>query len=197
MPTRRPDRRSEQSAQAVTQAALDLCKESGYRKLSIEGIAARAGVGKNTIYRWWPSKAAVLMDAMLSTMAMDATFPDTGDIRADMTAQITAGVRALAGPEIGPHYRALIGEAQHDHAIADALRERLITPLSEAAADRIHCAQQHGQLREDVEPDLIIELLYGPVYHRWLLTGRVPDKRRIAAIVDTVVTGLEPKSPAK
>jgi AcrR family transcriptional regulator len=192
MPIRRPDRRSEQSAKAVTQAALDLCKESGYRKLSIEGIAARAGVGKNTIYRWWPSKAAVLMDAMLSTMAMDASFPDTGDVRADMTAQITAGVHALAGPEIGPHYRALIGEAQHDPAIAEALRERLITPLSDAAANRIRRAQECGQLRSDVEPDLVIELLYGPVYHRMLLTQRIPDDDRVAAIVDTVLTGLAP-----
>ncbi|MER6514641.1 TetR/AcrR family transcriptional regulator [Nonomuraea sp. NPDC001636] len=194
MADRRPDRRSPEAAQAVMRAALELCAESGYRKLSIEGIATRAGVGKNTIYRWWPSKAAVLMDALLSTLTVDAAFPDTGDIRADLIAQISAGARLLADPRTGPHYRALIGEAQHDPDVADALWERLIGPLSAAATDRIRRAQQQGQLRAEAAPDLIIELLYGPIYHRWLLTRRIPDDHRIAVLVNLALSGLTPTS---
>ena len=173
-------------------AALALCTEAGYRKLSIEGIAGRAGVGKNTIYRWWPSKAAVLLDAVFGNLTLDASFPDTGDAKADVIAQITRGVHTLADPGTGPHYRALIGEAQHDPEIGAALWERVIGPLSGAATDRIRRAQAAGQLREDVEPDLVIELLYGPIYHRWLLTRRIPDDDRIAVLVETAFAGLTP-----
>ncbi|WP_030173368.1 TetR/AcrR family transcriptional regulator [Spirillospora albida] len=192
MATRRPERRNEESASAVIQAALDLCQEVGYRKLSIEGIAARAGVGKNTIYRWWPSKAAVLLDGLLSTMTMDASFPDTGDVRADLKTQMAAGIRTLGGPGLLPHYRALIGEAQHDPELHQALWDRFVSKLSAAAAARIELAQKQGQIRADVDPVLIIELLYGAGYYRRLLTPRTVDQEQIDAIVDLAFQGLAP-----
>ncbi|MFD0686185.1 TetR/AcrR family transcriptional regulator [Actinomadura fibrosa] len=192
MSPRRPERRSEEAANAVIKAAMDLCQEVGYRKLSIEGIAARAGVGKNTIYRWWPSKAAVLLDGLLSTWRLDASFPDTGDFLADIKTQMAAASRILGDPDVFPHYRALIGEAQHDPELHRALWERFIGHLAGAAADRIRSAQRAGQIRPDADPDLVTELLYGAAYYRRLLTTRTADNAHINAIVDLAFTGLAP-----
>ncbi|WP_040478317.1 TetR/AcrR family transcriptional regulator [Longispora albida] len=190
MSPRRPERRSDQATQAVLQATLDLCLEVGYAKLSIEGIATRAGVGKNTIYRWWPSKAAVLLDGLLAFWGGTAPFPDTGDVTADLKTQMRAALANLSASPVGEHYRALIGEAQHDPALAEALWERLIGPMVATAVERITAAQEAGQLRAELEPALIVELLYGPIYHRWLLTRRLATPERIEAIVDAVMTGL-------
>jgi AcrR family transcriptional regulator len=187
-----PAARSEQSAEAITRAAVELCLEVGYAKLSVEGIAARAGVGKQTIYRWWPSKGAVLLDALLSKMTLDAPFPDTGDIVVDLRTQMTGAIRTLMGPEVGPHYRALIGDAQHNPALAADLRDRLIGPLCVKAANRIRVAQQQGQIRAECDPDAVVSLLYGAFYHRMLLLGTTAD----AAFVDDVLSmgfvGLRP-----
>ncbi|MCP2358165.1 AcrR family transcriptional regulator [Nonomuraea thailandensis] len=192
MPTRRPERRSEESAKAIVRAALELCREVGYRKLSIEGIAARAGVGKNTIYRWWPSKSAVLLDGLLSAMTVDASFPDTGDVAADFKTQITAAAGTVFRPDTGPHYAALIGEAQQDPELARALWDRLISHLTSAATQRIQSAQRRGQIRPDLTPDLVIEMLYGPAYYHWLMRQRPADAQHIHLIVDTALAGLAP-----
>ncbi|GAA2118075.1 TetR/AcrR family transcriptional regulator [Actinomadura napierensis] len=194
MSPRRPERRSEEAANAVIKAAMDLCQEVGYRKLSIEGIAARAGVGKNTIYRWWPSKALVLLDGLLSTWKMDASFPDTGDFVADIKTQMAAASRILGDPDVFPHYRALIGEAQHDPDLHRALWDSFIGHLAGAAAERIKTAQREGQVRPDADPVLVTELLYGAAYYRRLLTPRTADTEHINAIVDLAFTGLAPSS---
>ncbi|WP_067812717.1 TetR/AcrR family transcriptional regulator [Actinomadura kijaniata] len=191
MSPRRPERRSEESARAIVQAALDLCREVGYRKLSIEGIAARAGVGKNTIYRWWPSKSAVLLDGLVSAVT-DVAFPHTEDVAADLKTQMVTVAGSIASPDIGPHYAALIGEAQQDPELARALWDRLISHLVAAAIQRIQLAQRQGQIRPDLAPDLVVELLYGPIYYRYLIRQRLPDKEHINAIVDTALTGLTP-----
>ncbi len=177
-------------------AALDLCGEVGYGKLSIEGIAARAGVGKNTIYRWWPSKGAILLDGLLSIVAVDASMADTGDIVADLKAQMGAAVRTLGDTPLGAQYRALIGEAQHNPDLARALRERLIEPLRTAAAHRIQLAQRQGQIREGLDSEFLVEVLYGPLYYRMLLTQQVPDPARIEAVVDTAFAGIAPGGSA-
>ncbi|MQY08926.1 TetR/AcrR family transcriptional regulator [Actinomadura macrotermitis] len=192
MSPRRPERRSEESANAVIRAAMELCQEVGYRKLSIEGIAARAGVGKNTIYRWWPSKAAVLLDGLLSTWRVDASFPDTGDFAADIKAQMTAAARLLGDPDVLPHYRALIGEAQHDPELHQALWDRFIGHLAGAAVERIKAAQRAGQIRADADPVLVTELLYGAAYYRMLLTPRAVDAGHVSAVIDLALAGLAP-----
>ncbi|MFG2005128.1 TetR/AcrR family transcriptional regulator [Spirillospora sp. NPDC048911] len=192
MSPRRPERRSEEAANAVIRAAMELCQEVGYRKVSIEGIAARAGVGKNTIYRWWPSKAAVLLDGLLSTWRMDAPFPDTGDFVTDIKTQMAAASRFLGDPGVFPHYRALIGEAQHDPQLHQALWDRFISHLAGAAAERIRTAQRQGQIRSDADPVLVTELLYGAAYYRRLLTPRIADTDHVNAIVDLALAGLAP-----
>ncbi|WOX26445.1 TetR/AcrR family transcriptional regulator [Streptomyces solicathayae] len=196
MTPRRPERRSEESARAIVQAALELCREVGYAKLSIEGIANRAGVGKNTIYRWWPSKSAVLLDGLLSAVSVQGPFPDTGDVVADFKTQMIAASSILASPDTGPHYAALIGEAQQDPALGSALWDRLVGHLVAAATERIRSAQQQGQIRPELDPEFVVELLYGPTYYRWLIRRHLPDPDHIRMVVDTAFAGIAPSGPA-
>lgn len=192
-PSREPDRtrRSVQAEQATMSAVWKLCKEVGYAKLTIDAIAARAGVSKATIYRWWPSKGAILLDAFLAQMIGPAPFPDTGDIRADLRTQMIGSVNTLGGPESWPHYSALIGEAQHHPDLAEAIYDRLIGPLEQAAAERLRAAQRQGQIGADLDPDRIIDLVYGALYYRKLLAREPADAQYIDKILTTAFNGLE------
>jgi AcrR family transcriptional regulator len=167
-----PARRSERSRRAILTAAPELVREIGYRKLTIEAIAARAGVGKQTIYRWWPSKGAVVLDGFLAAVNEDPddlSLPDTGDVAADLRAVVRAIVAELADPELSGTTRALMSEMQDDLEFADMVRERLLGPQLAAIADRLRAAQHAGQLRPDLDLSVAVELLVGPLYHRWLL----------------------------
>src|SRR5689334_736742 len=100
--------------ETIMRATLDLAREVGYAKLSIEGVASRAGVGKHTIYRRWPSKGLLFHDALLTLNEPVLDYPDTGDVMADLRRQIHGTVDLLGTPPWGPLYQALLGEAQHD-----------------------------------------------------------------------------------
>jgi AcrR family transcriptional regulator len=167
-----PSRRSERSRRAILTAATDLVHEVGYRKLTIEAIAARAGVGKQTIYRWWPSKGAVVLDGFLAAVNEnpdDLSLPDTGDVAADIRGVVRAIVAELADPTPSGTTRAFMTEMQDDAGFADMVRERVLGPQLQAIADRLRTAQQAGQLRADLDLPVAVELLVGPLYHRWLL----------------------------
>jgi AcrR family transcriptional regulator len=167
-----PSRRSERSRRAILTAATDLVHEVGYRKLTIEAIATRAGVGKQTIYRWWPSKGAVVLDGILAAVNEDPddlSLPDTGDVAADIRGVVRAIVAELADPTLSGTTRALMTEMQDDPEFADMVRERLLGPQLQAIADRLRTAQRAGQLRADLDLPVAVELLVGPLYHRWLL----------------------------
>lgn len=180
-----PGRRNERSHRAILTAATDLVAEVGYSKLTVEAIAARAGVGKQTIYRWWPSKGAVVFDAFLALQEGDegTALPDTGDLRADLTEVLRGSVAGMVDPRFEAAYRALTTEIQHDPELAAMLLDRLLGPLLEATRDRLRAAQFGGEIDEDVPLDVAVELLYGPIYHRWLLrTGPLNDEHADAVV---------------
>ncbi|MFG3055553.1 TetR/AcrR family transcriptional regulator [Kitasatospora sp. NPDC048239] len=167
-----PSRRSEQSRAAILTAAAELVAELGFAKLTIERIAARAGVGKQTIYRWWPSKGAVVFDAFLAANEKASggslALPDTGDLAADLRAVLRPTVDELADPAFDRTGRGLTAEVLNDPALLREYRERLLDPLLEVTRDRLRSARAAGHLDEDADLDLAVELLYGPVYYRWL-----------------------------
>jgi AcrR family transcriptional regulator len=187
-----PARRNERSRRAILTAAVDLVGEVGYRNLTIEAIAARAGVGKQTIYRWWRSKGAVVFDGFLHLQqdGGDLTLPDSGDLGADLTALLRATVADLVDPGQDATYRALNAEIQHDPELASELVDHLLAPLLEATRQRLHSAQRAGQIAADVDLDLAVELLYGPVYHRWLLRTAPLTGEYAAALVTLVLRAL-------
>ncbi|MFC4058485.1 TetR/AcrR family transcriptional regulator [Planomonospora corallina] len=189
-------RRSESSRRAILTAAFELVQEVGYAKLSVEGIAARAGVGKQTIYRWWPSKGAVLFDAflMLSEGADgEAALPDTGDLEADLKTVLRATVAELNDPRYGEPMRALSTEITHDPELAAVYAERLDGPMKEIKKERLRSAQRAGQLAADLDLDLAVEMLWGPLQNRWLQRGGPLTPEYADRLVETALNGLRPR----
>ncbi|MGW1198927.1 TetR/AcrR family transcriptional regulator [Streptomyces sp. NPDC002536] len=197
MTAKTPDstRRSERSRRAILDAALELVGESGYQRLTIEAIAARAGVGKQTIYRWWPSKAAVLFEACLpeGTDAESVELPDTGDLEADLKTVLRATVDELNDPRLDAPTRALTAESQNDRQLAAALTEKVLEPQLQAYVRRFRTAQQAGRIDARVDPRIAVELLVGPLFHRWQ-TRTLPLTHEYAdAVVELALRGLAPR----
>ena len=186
-----PARRNEHSRQAILTATADLLGEVGYTKLAVEAIAARAGVGKQTIYRWWPDKGAVVLDAYLALVGAEQglAFPDSGDLGADLRLALGSTADSLADPVYEQRYRALLTAIQDDPQLAAALLDRLLKPWLEATKQRLRAAQQAGQLRK-VDLDVAAELLYGPVYYRWLLRTGPISREYVDAVVAMTLRAL-------
>ncbi|MBB6550927.1 TetR/AcrR family transcriptional regulator [Nonomuraea rubra] len=187
-------RRSDDRTETIMQAVLDLALESGYAKLSMEAVAARAGVGKDTIYRRWPSKGPLFLDSLLSLNQDVLDYPDTGDVLADLRQQIHAAVDLLANPPWGPLYRALIGEAQHNPAVATGLNDRFIRPQAGRTVARIKAAQEQGQVSPDFDLDLAMAILSGPLYFQLLITHEPLTHEYVDRVLDALFAGMGPRS---
>lgn len=184
---RAPHRRDENARLAVLHAADDLLVERGFGGLTIEGIAARAGVAKQTIYRWWRSKVDILLDTLVEDADRDLPVPDPG---AGAAAESIRGyLRGLAGfltdEPAGKVLLALVGEAQHDPATARAFGQRYLAPRREAELAVLRHGIASGELPSDLDPGDALDALCGPVFYR-ALTGRpvTPD------FADSLVAGV-------
>jgi AcrR family transcriptional regulator len=191
-------RRSERSRRAIYDAALTLVAEVGYPKTTIEGIAARAGVGKQTIYRWWSSKADVLLEAFLDLSeqaSRDAgpeyefAIPDTGDLAADLKLVLRATVEELNDPRFDAPMRALSTEIMHDPELAALYARRLDGPLREMKRERLRSAQRAGELAADLDLEVAVDLIWAPVAHRWSQRGPL-TAGYADAVIDTALAGL-------
>ena len=184
-----PRTRSDTSRRAILDAAFELVGEVGYAKLTMEGIAARAGVGKQTIYRWWPSKGAVLFDAFLA-LSEDAegvpALPDTGDLEADLKLVLRATVAELNDPRYDVPMRAMAAAIANDPALAAEYEQRLEAPMRAIKLARLANAPE---LPPGTDLELVADLLWSPLLARWQqrrdLTPEYAD-----ALVDTVLAGL-------
>ncbi|WP_330453157.1 MULTISPECIES: TetR/AcrR family transcriptional regulator [unclassified Streptomyces] len=183
-------RRSESSRRATLDAALDLCTERGYGRVTIEAIAARAGVSKKTIYRWWPSKSAILLEAFTEMLVSATPFVDTGDIAKDLRTHLTGAVNVLAVPPYGPAYAGILSELHHDDQLAETVRTQLIDPRFDEAVGRLRSAQEQGQIPPDADLDLAVEMLYGPLYYRHVLRKPMQDAEDVGRLVDHVLRSL-------
>jgi AcrR family transcriptional regulator len=188
-----PVRRSEASRRSILDATLQLCAEIGYRRLTIEAIAARAGVSKKTIYRWWPSKGAVVLDAVDDAVTAAAEHPDTGDLAADLHTQLTAVIGLLTPPDTSPAI-GLIAEALHDNELAHDLRERLIRPRIDEFNARMRRAQADGQLAADADLDVALDLIYGPIYHRLVYHLGMPSSEQLHTLLAHALRAFGPPS---
>ncbi|MEU0091158.1 TetR/AcrR family transcriptional regulator [Kribbella sp. NPDC006257] len=186
-----PDRRSERARRAILDAALELCQEQPFAGVTMEGIAKRAGVGKQTIYRWWPSKAAILLEAITDRGTGTLDFPDTGDIVADLRSQMSEVVRAFNDPMFAAYNRGLIAAAQSDPEIAAGIVKTIIEPRVDLCIERLEKAQQAGAVRRDLDPRDIVELLYAPLYYRLLLHTRPVTPDQVDTILKLSFTGIE------
>lgn len=192
MPVADPARRNERSRRAILAAALDLLAETGYSDLTVEAIAARAGVGKQTIYRWWRGKGAVILDALVETAARDIALPDTGDLRADLRTIVRATVAEFTDPRLSATTRALTIETLADDELAEQVRDRLLRPQLAAVQSRLQVGRREGHVRIDVDLDLAVELLFGPIYHRWLLRNGPLTETYADGLVELVLDAIGP-----
>ena len=188
----RPGRpRSAEAGAAILGAARDLLAEKGLSHMSIEEVAARAGVGKATVYRRWPSRGALALDAFLTEFQSQLTLPHTGTFREDLRAAVKSWVRAVTTTRAGRMLPALVAEAQRDPDLALAWRARVFNPLREQHRAIVDQAVRRGDLPPGTDADLVLDLVFGSAYHR-LLHGHLPlDERFVTHAVDLVVDGLE------
>ncbi|MFI9725749.1 TetR/AcrR family transcriptional regulator [Streptomyces sp. NPDC052092] len=194
-------RRSERSRRAIYDAALALVAEVGYPKTTIEGIASRAGVGKQTIYRWWSSKADVLLEAFLDlgNQAAEAAgqapyaIPDTGDLAADLKNVLRATVDELRDPAFEAPSRALAAEGVVSEDLGRRFVAKLLEPQLQLYVDRLRAAQDAGDVRPDVDPRIALELFVSPLAQRWLqYTGPITYEYT-DTLVDYALHGLAPR----
>ncbi|MFI5857209.1 TetR/AcrR family transcriptional regulator [Streptomyces parvulus] len=197
-------RRSLRSRQAIYDAALALVGEVGYPKTTIEGIAARAGVGKQTIYRWWSSKADVLLEAFLDlgeraaraagaeTQASYA-IPDTGDLAADLKAVLRTTVDELRDPAFEVPSRALAAEGLVDEKLGRRFVAQLLEPSLQLYVDRLRAAQDAGQVRPEIDPRIGLELFVSPLAQRWLQHTAPITYEYTDTLVDYALYGLAPR----
>jgi AcrR family transcriptional regulator len=176
--------RSERARQAVLEAADDLLVDKGFSGVTIEGIAASAGVAKQTIYRWWNTKTEILLDAFLQDAAEDLTPPDHGDLGRDLRAYLHQLADFLTRSDAGAVFLALLGHAQHDPAFAAVLRTRYLDQQRRRDRLPLERAAGRGQLPAGLDIATEVDQLVGPIYHRVLVTGDPVDQAFTDQLVD-------------
>jgi AcrR family transcriptional regulator len=188
----RPGRpRSEATRLAILNATADLMLESGFSGTTIEAIAARARVSKVTIYKWWPSRGAVAIDAYFHRFRETSVFPDTGDVVTDITAQLLSVIETFRG-RAGYVMAELLGHAQSDPALAEMLRVRWLQPRREAATVVLQRAIDRGEIRKDVSLPVLMDELYGPVYYRLIARHEPLSDEFAHELVANTLRGVRP-----
>jgi AcrR family transcriptional regulator len=186
--------RSERARRAILRAANELLEGEGFAAVTVEAIAERAGVSKATVYRGWPNKAAVVMDGFFSTVSSEVPFPHTGHAREDIRLHMRRLTEAFSG-KIGRTVAVLIAEGQADPELAEALRSRWLSVRRTEARKILELGIECGELREDLDPEVAVDILYGPIYYR-LLVGHAPlDENFADALADQIFAGLGARDP--
>jgi AcrR family transcriptional regulator len=188
----RPGRpRSEATRLAILNATADLMLESGFSGTTIEAIAARARVSKVTIYKWWPSRGAVAIDAYFHRFRETSIYPDTGDVARDITTQILSVIETFRG-RAGYVMAELLGHAQSDPALAEMLRVRWLQPRREAATVVLQRGIDRGEIRKDVSLPVLMDELYGPVYYRLIARHEPLSDEFAHELVANTLRGVRP-----
>jgi len=160
--------RSRRTETAILRAANELITSGGLADLTMEGVAERAGVGKASIYRRWPSKGALAFDAVVGGILATQPTPDTGSFEGDLRQTARSWVRSANSPRGGRTVAGLIAEVQSDPDLAKVWRERFVSRIRQERRPIIERAIARGEIPVGSDPEMILDLLYGPLYHRYL-----------------------------
>ena len=183
--------RSEEVERAILKATATLLDERGLQALTIEDVAALAKVGKTSIYRRWPSKGILALEAFLSEFLLFQPPVDTGTLAGDLNAALSAWVGAVAGTAMGRTLVALIAEAQSDPELASEWSKRVVMTARSQHRMMIDRAIARDEIPEDSDVDVLMDMLYGPAYHR-LLQGHLPlTEGFVHEVVAVVVAGAK------
>jgi AcrR family transcriptional regulator len=197
--TRSPGRpRSEKARKAILAAAMELLLDHGLHAMSMDDVARRAGVSKATIYRWWPSKEQLALDALATEWAStpQAGQRHTGSLRGDLLARFRPWLRQLNRKPYARVVAGLVAEAQANAEFAELYRERFVQPRREATRELLVQARDRGEIAAATNLEVTLDLLYGPIYHR-LLHGHAPLTERFAQqVIDYVIAAIsDPPNP--
>jgi AcrR family transcriptional regulator len=190
-PVRRGRPRSEKARTAILAAAEDLLLNGGLEAVSMDAIAERASVSKATIYRWWPTKETLAVDALYADWAESYTAtPDTGSLREDLLALLLPWVDLVTSRPYARIIGALLTKARSDDKFAEEYDRRLVQPRRALARPIFTHAIERGEILSQIDPEVALDLLYGPLYFR-LLQAHLPlDKTFVEAIVERTLGGL-------
>ncbi|HEY7430309.1 MAG TPA: TetR/AcrR family transcriptional regulator [Streptosporangiaceae bacterium] len=185
--------RSEKAHKAILDAAAELLLARGLSAVSMDAVAERAGVSKATIYRWWPTKETLALDALYTEWATVGPSPrDTGSLRSDLLALLRPWARLTSSRPYGRVIAALITEAQTDPVFATEYRQRVVEPRRDQARAIFRRAIERGEIPPDTNIEVALDLLYGPLYHR-LLHGHAPLTDRFTQdVIDMALNGIQP-----
>jgi AcrR family transcriptional regulator len=181
--------RDEAARLRILKAALDLMEETAFAQVTVEAIAERAGASKTTVYRWWPNKAALAIEAFREAVAPQLPLRDTGSLRKDLTTQVQNFARVLSGSG-GRMLRSFLVAARCDPEVAEAFRTIWTDPRRAAAKEILRQKQSNGQLRKDADLDLVLDSLYGPLFYRFLVKDELPSQKYAESLAALVIQGL-------
>jgi len=186
-PKARGRHRSVQAEAAILKATLHLLGRMPLRRITTDAIAERAGVSKATIYKWWPNKSMVALDAYLAGMTEQVATPDTGSAELDFTQQLKS-VTAFYTSPLGRLFGQFLAEGQSDPEFLALFRERFLYARRDAARIMWQRGVERGELREDIDSDTVLDLVYGPLVFR-LLAGHGPVNEHEAENVISAIFG--------
>jgi AcrR family transcriptional regulator len=184
--------RSEHSHEAILDAVLALLEAEGYHAVTIEGVARQAGVGKQTIYRWWKSKAELVLEAYANHAASKIPVPDKGTVRADLETFLSAGFKRLTDVS-GPMMRGLMADAVLDEEFREVLTSAFISKRREAVVEILERGVSRGELDAQADFELACDLIFGPMWYRLLLKHGRLDARFARQLTSTVLAAFAPR----
>jgi AcrR family transcriptional regulator len=183
--------RSAEADRAILDAAGELLASRGLSGMSIEEVAARAGVSKATIYRRWPSKGLLALDAFMIMFRSLQPPVDTGSLRGDLLSALRAWVRAVTTTPAGRLLASLIAEAQHDPELHAAWRDRVLEPLRTQHRMVLERAVARGDISPDVDQEVVLDLFFGAAQHRLLLGHLELTNSFVTSVVDVLLRGID------
>src|SRR3954451_20620943 len=188
--------RSEEARQAILRSTLKILETSGFSDFKIEKVAARAAVGKATVYRWWPNKGALIADAFASSATPKLRFPDTGSLYSDMSRQMRQLVEIFRSRR-GRIVSAILAAGQGDEDLIKAFRDRFLWPRRREAYATLRRGILRGELRKDLDLDLLLDSLYGPIYMRFLIRHDRLTPHFVDRLCRLVLGGVRPPGKSR
>ncbi|MEU3510966.1 TetR/AcrR family transcriptional regulator C-terminal ligand-binding domain-containing protein [Streptomyces longwoodensis] len=174
----------------VFRAVGEVLLTEGIAGLTFERVARLSGVSKTTLYKWWPSKGALALDGYFHAVEQTLAFEDTGDIRADLLHQLRAFVRIMTTTPAGRVVTELVGQSQTDEDLATAFRTLYSSERRRLAGERLARAREEGEIRADVDVQVLVDQLWGAVYHRLLIPDEPVTDDFVVSLVGNLFDGI-------
>src|SRR6202167_6549768 len=189
--------RDEKGHHAILEAAAELLLDQGLAAVSMDAVATRAGVSKATIYRWWPTKETLALDALYHEWAAVPPPRDTGSLRGDLLSLLRPWARLASRRPYGRAIAPLVTDAQTDPTFAREYRTRFVEPRRDQARAIFHRAIERGEIPADTKTEVALDLLYGPIYHRLLHAHAPLNDRFVRDVIDTTLGGIMQGPPRR